>query len=109
MLTEECFGDFLEPEKFTRLRTDLAELRDNVLKMQSLSKEIREPNSEEERRICDLQLLLTHIREQNKRAKMILDLVISQTDQEKSVSAIPVRKEIPLSIEIFNKFSSILE
>lgn len=104
------FGQFLEPEEFARLRNDVAALRSEI---QKLAMETNSPlplDTPDAKRIRSLQLLLIHLKEQNKRAKIILNQLLSESRCEKSVSAIPVSNELPeLSIEIFARFTEEIE
>lgn len=107
---EQGFGNFLEPEEFSRLRNEVAELRKDVENLERESVTTEKPETPDEIRIRDLQLLLVHLKEQNKRAKLILDQVLSQTKCERTVSAIPLPDEITgLSIQLFTRFTEEIE
>lgn len=107
-MLEEGFADFLEPEENKALRRQMAALREDVRRMCEEIAPLELPASREAVRLRNLQTLLIHLKEQNKKAKMMLTQVSGQTASPKAVQ-VNTPKEMDIRIELFTNFTAVYE
>ena len=104
-MLEEGFANFLESEENKSLRKQLAALREDVQRMCQEIGPLELPASREAVRLRNLQTLLIHLKEQNRKAKIMLTQVSGQTRIARSVQ-VSVLKDTDIKIELFNNFTA---
>jgi hypothetical protein len=103
---------FLEPEEFCDLRTELVALRRKLEMGDAASGPITLPLSQEDMEIRHLQWLLLHFRNENARAKMILDELAAHNKSTRSISVLSGDRDLrlgDLTIELFEGYSEIVD
>jgi hypothetical protein len=106
------FRSFFEPEELGDVRTELMALRRKLEMANAASEPLSLPLSQENIEIRHLQMLLLHFRNENMRAKMILDELAAHNKSTKSISVLSGDRDLrlgDLTIELFEGYAEVLD
>jgi hypothetical protein len=98
---------FIELEEFSDIRREIEALRNDIEMLEPSSARSPIPDERQQIHRHDFQLLLLSIREQNSRAKVLIDMMTSQIPAKRRATFAPANPQAltpEVSVEIYEGF-----